>query len=224
MKSGEAAQAAEAFARDVGGMPIRNTPAIRALRRARTKAWRDRSAGFIHAVASALGERASLRWVGYELIRAHAGAFAALDDNAVATMAKGLDSWASVDAFARTLSGPAWARGLAPDQIIKGWAVSPERWLRRAALVSTVALNMPGDGGRGDAARTLAICSHLACDRDDMVEKALSWALRALSMREPAAVRAFLAEYDAALAARVRRDVAAKLATGLKNPRRRRAA
>jgi 3-methyladenine DNA glycosylase AlkD len=54
-----------------------------------------------------------------------------------------------------------------------------------------------------------------------MVEKALSWALRALAVRDAAAVRAFLAEREGLLAARVRREVGAKLRTGLKNPRKR---
>jgi 3-methyladenine DNA glycosylase AlkD len=58
----------------------------------------------------------------------------------------------------------------------------------------------------------------LAPDRDPMVVKALSWALRELAKREPAAVRAYLAANAARLPALVRREVGNKLATGLKNP------
>ncbi len=54
-----------------------------------------------------------------------------------------------------------------------------------------------------------------------MVVKAVSWALRALSERDPDAVRAFLDAHEDVLAARVRREVRHKLETGLKNPRRR---
>ena len=50
---------------------------------------------------------------------------------------------------------------------------------------------------------------------------AVSWALRALSERDPDAVRTFLDAHEDALAARVRRKVRHKLETGLKNPRRR---
>jgi 3-methyladenine DNA glycosylase AlkD len=53
-----------------------------------------------------------------------------------------------------------------------------------------------------------------------MVEKALSWALRELGKREPAAVRDFLARHGATLGARIKREVRHKLATGLKAPRR----
>lgn len=162
--------------------------------------------------------RRRYRWAGYELVRHHGPAFGSLDDRLVGELAAGLDSWDSVDAFARTLSGPAWVNGLVSDRLIAGWAQSPDRWLRRAALVSTVALNMPGDGGTGDPRRTLAVCERLVGDRDDMVVKALSWALRALSMRRPGSVRGFLAAHADDLAARVKREVGNKLRTGLKNP------
>ena len=47
-----------------------------------------------------------------------------------------------------------------------------------------------------------------------MVAKALSWALRALSVVDREAVVAFLERHDAELPSRVRREVGAKLATG----------
>jgi 3-methyladenine DNA glycosylase AlkD len=62
----------------------------------------------------------------------------------------------------------------------------------------------------------------LAADHEDMVVKALSWALRALAVHDPAAVRAFLEENEVVLAARVKREVRNKLRTGLKNPKRER--
>jgi len=46
--------------------------------------------------------------------------------------------------------------------------------------VSTVAFNVRSQGGKGDVPRTLAICEMLAADNEDMVVKALSWALREL--------------------------------------------
>ena len=107
-----------------------------------------------------------------------------------------------------------------PEALVHGWARSKDRWWRRAALVSTVPLNNKTRGGQGDAARTLAVCAMLVEDRDDMVVKALSWALRELARRDPKSVRAFLAEHKDTLAARVLREVRNKLNTGLKNPRR----
>jgi len=117
--------------------------------------------------------------------------------------------------------------GQVPDALIARWARSRDRWWRRAALVSTVPLNLPARGARaeqGDAPRSLAVCELLVADRDDMVVKALSWALRELARRDPQAVRAFVQAHGPDLAARVRREVDNKLRTGLKNPRQRKSA
>ena len=62
------------------------------------------------------------------------------------------------------------------------------------------------------------ICEMLTEDRDDMVVKALSWALRELSKRDPDSVREFLNEHEDDLVRRVSREVNNKLETGLKNP------
>ena len=62
------------------------------------------------------------------------------------------------------------------------------------------------------------IAEQLASDRDDMVVKALSWALRELIHWHPTAVADFLERHDQSLASRVKREVRNKLATGLKNP------
>ena len=93
----------------------------------------------------------------------------------------------------------------------------PTRWWRRAALVSTVALNVRSQGGMGDAPRTFMVCQLLVADPDDMLVKALSWALRELAAHNPQAVRAFLDENENVLAGRVKREVSKQLNTGLKN-------
>ena len=160
------------------------------------------------------------RWVAYELIRNHKAAFESVDDALLNEIGAGIDTWDSVDAFARILSGPAWLRGLASDALIREWSLSEDLWWRRAALVSTVALNTRSYGGTGDTGRTLAICETLAADHEDMVVKALSWALRVLAWHDASAVQAFLDTHDDRLAARVKREARNKLNTGLKNPRR----
>ena len=212
--------AAESFVAGAQALAGQDVPSLRALRKARSREWRDTTADFLLDVAGRVAQHPSLRWTAYELIRFHRGAFAALDEPLVDAFSVGLDSWQSVDAFGRILSGPAWVEGLIGEELIQRWARSQNLWLRRAALVSTVALNMPGDGGPGDAPGTLAICERLVGDREDMVVKALSWALRALAMREPAAVAGFLAVHEDELAARVKREVGHKLRTGLKSPPR----
>jgi 3-methyladenine DNA glycosylase AlkD len=161
------------------------------------------------------------RIVAYELVHHHRGALASLGARDLAKLGRGLDSWGTVDAFACYLAGPAWRERQVSDALLARWTRSPDRWWRRAALVSTVPLNSRARGGSGDARRTLAVCGRLVSDRDDLVVKAMSWALRELAKRDRRAARRFVARHRGALAARVVREVENKLVTGLKNPPRR---
>ena len=161
------------------------------------------------------------RTLGYILLSRHRAALSSLDADRIEALGIGMDNWASVDAYCSLVSGPAWLAGQVDDARIEGWARSSDRWWRRAALVSTTALNKKRAlGGSGDAARTLALCGLLAADRDEMVVKAVSWALRTLAARDPDAVRGFLDAHEDALATRVLREARHKLETGVKNPRR----
>jgi 3-methyladenine DNA glycosylase AlkD len=199
------------------------TAEVRAVRRDLTRALRDAPAPAVLALADALVERDAPfdRFVAYELVAAHRATMASLDAPTVRRLGRGMDGWADGDTFACYVAGPAWREGHLPDAELARWAASPDRWWRRAALASTVALNNRARGGRGDPARTLAACERALGDRDDMVVKALSWALRELAKRAPADVARFVAEHEGALAARVRREVRTKLTTGLKAPPRR---
>ncbi len=161
------------------------------------------------------------RLAAYEVLSRHRGVRATLDVAAVESLGRGMDNWASVDAFCWLVAGPAWLDGRLGDGTVEEWALSQDRWWRRAALVSTTTLNKKSLGGRGDAVRTLRICGMLAADHDDMVVKGLSWALRELVPWDSQAVAGFLEEHDGVIAARVKREVRNKLETGLKNPKSR---
>jgi 3-methyladenine DNA glycosylase AlkD len=162
------------------------------------------------------------RFFAYELIQHHREALQSLKAKSLEDLGRGNKSWGEVDSFACYLAGPLWRERQVSDMVIKRWARSRDRWWRRAALVCTVALNNKARGGSGDTNRTVMICQMLVADRDDMVVKALSWALRELSKRDPESVRKFLKEHDGTLAPRVVREVSSKLQTGLKNPRQQR--
>ncbi len=157
------------------------------------------------------------RFVAYELVQHHEAAMQGLTPAEVERLGEGMSDWAAVDTFACYISGPAWREGRIADGRVHLWAQSKDRWWRRAALVSTVPLNVRSQGGDGDPRRTLAVCARLLDDRDEMIVKAMSWALRALAVRDAAAVSAFIVDYDDRLAALVKREVRNKLATGLKN-------
>lgn len=159
------------------------------------------------------------RFVAYELVHYHVGALRSLNSRNIVMLGEGIDSWAAVDTFACYLSGPAWREGQIPDSVIRSWTRSKDRWWRRAAVVSTVALNNKARGGRGDTKRTIEICELVVGDHDDMVVKALSWALRELSKRDPKVVGTFIRSHESQLHPRVLREVRNKLRTGLKNPK-----
>ncbi|MCA8913849.1 MAG: DNA alkylation repair protein [Planctomycetes bacterium] len=157
------------------------------------------------------------RQAAYEILESHKTAVAALRARDIEALGEGIDNWASVDGFACGISGKAWREGRLKDADIKRWARSKDPWWRRAAVVSTVPLNLQSRGGTGDTPRTTMVCQLVVGDDHVMVHKALSWALRELSRRDAKAVRAFLKKHDAELPALVKREVLRKLTTGKKN-------
>ena len=215
------AELAVRVGKELRGLPELSATPLRGLRRRFSKEIRAWPAGAVLSLADALlVERTwPRRFLAYELLNKHKAALGSLGLRDLERLGEGLGSWGDVDMFAVYLSGPAWREWQVADADIESWAESDDRWWRRAAVVSTVPLNSKARGGFGDVARTLAICDRLKHDRDDMVVKAISWALRELAKRDPDAVRDFLEEHADHLAARVRREVTNKLTTGVKNPK-----
>jgi 3-methyladenine DNA glycosylase AlkD len=212
----------------VASLASARTASVRALRRDYSKRLREQDGRFVIDLALRLWQQNNVlrregrvhRFFGDELVANHRGAQQSLTCEDVLALGEGLSSWDEVDCFSLFVAGPAWRSGRIDDALVQGWARSHDLWWRRAAVVSTVALNARAQGGTGDTPRTLAVCRMLAADRDDMVVKAMSWALRILSQRDTPAVRDFLEVNRARLAARVIREVENKLNTGLKNPQR----
>ena len=218
-------ESAEELAREIAvrirSLPSSRTDTVRGVRREYTKRLAKAPAAFVIEVAlRLLDAREVNRFVAYELIKHHTAAAASMREKHLERFGRGLDEWGEVDCFACYLAGPAWREHQISDKVIHRWARSKDRWWRRVALVSTVPLNSKAQGGQGDTERTLEVCRLLVSDRDDMVVKAMSWALRELSKRDPTSVRKFLDGHRDVVAARVIREVSNKLSTGLKNPKR----
>ncbi len=205
----------------LAALPEPNTAAIRNVRRGFSRQLVKARDKLVINLSLRLAKRPGIPYffVACELIQFHKAAFSALSTGILEKLSDRLDSWTTVDIFASYLSGPAWREHRIPTSLIKNWAQSRNVWLRRAALVSTVPLNTKARGGGGDTSRTLSICRMLVVDREDMVVKALSWALRELAKRDADSVRAFICKHEETLAPRVIREVSNKLSTGLKNPR-----
>ncbi len=200
-------------------------PEAREIRRRLSARLKPESGADVLAIGLAIAsapemKTARARWVGWELIVQHKGAVAGLDLAMVMALGAGNSSWDEVDGYGLYIAGPAWLRGLISDADVLAWTASPDLWRRRAALVATVVLNSKTHGGAGDVRRTLMIAEHLAADHEDMIVKALSWAVRTLVQWDRAAVEDFLVRHDGDLAARVKREVRAKLRTGRKNQKK----
>jgi 3-methyladenine DNA glycosylase AlkD len=204
---------------EIRRLPRQYLPDMRSIRRAYSQKIKSASPEYVLEFARQLFFKHGQRWNAYEIIAGHKAAFCSLGAAELEELGQGINSWWTVDAFARILSGPAWLNGQIADDLILQWASSSDPWWRRAALVSTVALNVRSKGGKGDIHRTLAICLLLVDDHEDMVVKAMSWALRELVVHDHEAVLKFLDEHKQKLAPRVNREVRNKLTTGLKTPR-----
>lgn len=155
--------------------------------------------------------------IAYELIGRNKKLLNALNYKDLMDLWRNLDNWASVDHFTVGIYGVLWGKGVVKDQHIEKLLKSDNFWDRRVAVVSTVALNLKSRGGSGDTPRTIAVCEKVVDDREDLIRKALSWALRELSKRDPQAVRDFLDKYQKRLAGLVIREVNHKLDFGTKN-------
>jgi 3-methyladenine DNA glycosylase AlkD len=164
--------AAEDIRAELRALPRRDTASVRAVRRTWSKALKGEDAAQAIALALAVERAAGQegKWIGYELIRFHPAAFRAISEAQIVDFASRIASWYATDAFGTILTGPLWANGRISDGLIDAWSRSPDRWLRRSALVATVGRNAAAP----DTASTFEICLRLAGDRDDMVEKAVS--------------------------------------------------
>jgi 3-methyladenine DNA glycosylase AlkD len=155
--------------------------------------------------------------MAYEFIWSNKKVLRALNMQQVIDLGNILDNWASTDSYSIMIAGWHWREGTLPTSQIMKWLKSDNRWMRRVAVVCTVPLNLRARGGTSDTKRTLMVCEQVLDDRDDMVIKALSWALRELSKSDKPAVEDFMKNHWARLQGRVRREVTNKLETGKKN-------
>lgn len=213
----------KAICNDIERIASPNVPAVRQLRRHYARQLRLRNAND-NSILELTRDLANCqlwthRLIAFELISQYPKAFQRLKSTDIECWSVGLSDWGGVDLFGCTIVGQAWRAGIINDKLVAKWAKSPDRWLRRLSLVATVPLNNQTRGGIGDSIRTFKVCEMHVDDRDDMVVKALSWALRELAKRDPDSVKLFLKQNRNRLAPRVCREVSNKFKTGLKNPK-----
>jgi 3-methyladenine DNA glycosylase AlkD len=135
---------------------------------------------------------------------------------------QGLDNWEVTDSLGVRTLGP-WLLADPEARLDHLWELiaDEEIWSRRLALVATVWLNR-GYGGFSAPDLTLGLIDRVKAERDPMITKAVSWALREMTRTDPDRVEAYLRENQDVLAAHVVREVDNKLRTGLKSGKSRR--
>ncbi len=99
-------------------------------------------------------------------------------------------TWALVDGLAASLIGGLLQRHPDSSAILDRWAVDPDFWVRRAALLSFLE---PLRRGEGDFARFAAYADAMLEETEFFIRKALGWVLREASKRRPDLVEAWLA-------------------------------
>jgi 3-methyladenine DNA glycosylase AlkD len=155
--------------------------------------------------------------MAYEYLGKDKKALPELSEKDIDDLGQNLDNWVSVDYYAGLIVGYGWRTGILSIARIKSYLQSDDHWIRRIAVVSTVALNQKARGGTGDSEQTLEICTMVVDDHQEMITKALSWALRELAKVEAEPVADFIISHQDRLHNRVLREVKHKLDFGTKN-------
>ncbi len=158
-----------------------------------------------------------LQQIAFEYLQTEKNLYKSLTKEYIESIEKNLDNWLSVDYFGALVVGCAWRENLINTEFVKRYLSSDDFWIRRIAVVATVSLNQKARGGHGDSKRTLEICQLVVDDHQEMIIKALSWALRELVKIDKESVIEFINEYKDRLHKKVLREVNNKLETGLKN-------
>jgi 3-methyladenine DNA glycosylase AlkD len=154
--------------------------------------------------------------LAYEFIGNDKQALDELTETDIDELGQNLDNWVSVDYYAGLIVGYAWRVGIVSIDKIKSYLQSDDFWIRRIAVVATVSLNQKARGGKGDPEQTLEICSMAVSDHQEMITKALSWALRELAKVDKDPVIDFIKMHKDKLHKRVLREVTHKLDFGTK--------
>jgi 3-methyladenine DNA glycosylase AlkD len=99
--------------------------------------------------------------------------------------------WDHVDEIAAHLVGPLLrARPASVEPVVRGWAVDPDRWLRRTAVIAQL-----GARGATDVALLADAIEANQDDPDPFLRKAIGWALRQHARSDPTWVWAFVAAH-----------------------------
>jgi 3-methyladenine DNA glycosylase AlkD len=98
-------------------------------------------------------------------------------------------TWALVDALTCDLMGPLTERHPELAAVLDRWAIDPDFWIRRSALLS---LLLPLRRGAGDFDRFSRYADQMLAEKEFFIRKAIGWVLRETAKKRPDLVAAWL--------------------------------
>jgi len=99
--------------------------------------------------------------------------------------------WGTTDSFGLKVLGPLVLRDGPPIARLRRWATSANPWARRASVVSLIPLARRGR----HIEIILEIIDTLLSDPEDIIQKAIGWALKEMCKGDPRAVVTYLADH-----------------------------
>lgn len=98
-----------------------------------------------------------------------------------------VNNWDLVDSSAHKIIGQAILDGVIGEKLLDTLADSKNMWKRRVAIIATMAMI-----GVGQYDATLRIAKKLLSDKEDLMHKAVGWALREVWKKDPKRCEEFL--------------------------------
>jgi 3-methyladenine DNA glycosylase AlkD len=168
-----------------------SVPAIRAVTRALRRAHPGLSHAAVLALVAELWGRGihECRMAAVELLEAEGDRIVARDAAVLERLLRESRTWALVDGLAASVVGPLVERIPALARRLDAWAVDPDFWMRRAALLAHL---VPLREGRGDFERFGRYADAMLGETEFFIRKAIGWVLRDASRADPARVAAWL--------------------------------
>ena len=167
------------------------------------------------------GDSQEERILAMELLQSHRRLILKLDWDHFDRWRRKVENWALTDMLGSRVLAP-WMLAEPESRLgyLRGLIEDEDLWSRRLALVVTCPINR-GHTGLTIPELTLELVGLVKAERDPMITKAVSWALRELSKTHPGSVAAYVDRERETLAAHVVREVQNKLRTGLKSGKQR---
>lgn len=130
-----------------------------------------------------------LRMAAVEVLCARAGLLLDTDIDLVERLLRESGTWALIDGIAPVVAQDLVSRFPALEERIDSWAIDPDMWLRRSALLTYL---LPMRRGEPVFERFTRLADPLLEDREFFVRKAIGWVLRERAKLLPDEVHGWL--------------------------------